>query len=197
MKLPFLFSKPVQQSDTASWRAQWQALVPPECRNVPVTAGGKTMIAYVQINHFVMMLQDGLLMQQSFFEVCSHFQRAGYHVIWLMRCTQDIAGGYLKLRKESGGECLWKWRKPTTNFGRWTSDNFQATILLQTCDVPGRDLRDVREPILQRVIWAESDDPTRMIPGRTHFFTTACPGTPRELMDWLDGIPMSQLRAHS
>ena len=111
-------STPLVQSSTEDWRKQWQDLVPPECCNVPVTVDGKTMTAYVQINHFVMMLQDGLLMQQGFFDVCAHFQRAGYHVIWLMRCTQDIAGGYLKLRKESGNECLWKWRKPTTNFGR-------------------------------------------------------------------------------
>jgi len=92
-------SAPLVQSSTEDWRKQWQDLVPPECRNVPVTVDGKTMTAYVQINHFVMMLQDGLLMQQGFFDVCAHFQRAGYHVIWLMRCTQDIAGGYLKLRK--------------------------------------------------------------------------------------------------
>ncbi len=124
-------SAPLVQSSTEDWRKQWQDLVPPECRNVPVTVDGKTMTAYVQINHFVMMLQDGLLMQQGFFDVCAHFQRAGYHVIWLVRCTQDIAGGYLKLRKASGNECLWKWRKPTTNFGRWTSDNRYVTILLQ------------------------------------------------------------------
>ena len=95
-------SAPLVQSSTEDWRKQWQDLVPPECRNVPVTVDGRTMTAYVQINHFVMMLQDGLLMQQGFFYVCAHFQRAGYHVIWLMRCTQDIAGGYLQLRKESG-----------------------------------------------------------------------------------------------
>ena len=129
-------SAPLVQSSTEDWRKQWQDLVPPECRNVPVTVDGKTMTAYVQINHFVMMLQDGLLMQQGFFDVCAHFQRAGYHVIWLMRCTQDIAGGYLKLRKESGNECLWKWRKPTTNFGRWTSDNRYVTILLQYKPAP-------------------------------------------------------------
>ena len=81
-------SAPLVQSSTEDWRKQWQDLVPPECRNVPVTVDGKTMTAYVQINHFVMMLQDGLLMQQGFFDVCAHFQRAGYHVIWLMRCTR-------------------------------------------------------------------------------------------------------------
>ena len=59
-------SAPLVQSSTEDWRKQWQDLVPPECRNVPVTVDGKTMTAYVQINHFVMMLQDGLLMQQGF-----------------------------------------------------------------------------------------------------------------------------------
>lgn len=151
-------SAPLVQSSTEDWRKQWQDLVPPECRNVPVTVDGKTMTAYVQINHFVMMLQDGLLMQQGFFDVCAHFQRAGYHVIWLVRCTQDIAGGYLKLRKASGNECLWKWRKPTTNFGRWTSDNRYVTILLQYKPAPDGDLSRCTEHILQRVQWAESND---------------------------------------
>lgn len=75
-----------------------------------------------------------------------------------MRCTQDIAGGYLKLRKESGNECLWKWRKPTTNFGRWTSDNRYVTILLQYKPAPDGDLSRCTEHILQRVQWAESND---------------------------------------
>lgn len=91
---------PLVQSSASAWREQWRAIVPPECRNVPVTVGNKTVTAYVQINHFVMMLQDGLLMEEHFFDVCSHFQRAGYHVIWLMRCTQDIENGYLKLKKQ-------------------------------------------------------------------------------------------------
>ena len=171
-------SAPLVQSSTEDWRKQWQDLVPPECRNVPVTVDGKTMTAYVQINHFVMMLQDGLLMQQGFFDVCAHFQRAGYHVIWLVRCTQDIAGGYLKLRKESGNECLWKWRKPTTNFGRWTSDNRYVTILLQYKPTPDGDLSRCTEHILQRVQWAESNDNSKMIPGRTEFATVGAPGTP-------------------
>ena len=121
---------PLVQSSASAWREQWRAIVPPECRNVPVTVGDKTVTAYVQINHFVMMLQDGLLMEEHFFDVCSHFQRAGYHVIWLMRCVQDVEGGYLKLvRMEDGGaRCRWKWRKPTTNFGRWTSDNYNVKI---------------------------------------------------------------------
>lgn len=127
---------PLVQSSASAWREQWRAIVPPECRNVPVTVGDKTVTAYVQINHFVMMLQDGLLMEEHFFDVCSHFQRAGYHVIWLMRCTQDIENGYLKLKKQRGDKCLWKWRKPTTNFGRWTSDNRCVTILLQYKPAP-------------------------------------------------------------
>ena len=184
-------SAPLVQSSTEDWRKQWQDLVPPECRNVPVTVDGKTMTAYVQINHFVMMLQDGLLMQQGFFDVCAHFQRAGYHVIWLMRCTQDIAGGYLKLRKESGNECLWKWRKPTTNFGRWTSDNRYVTILLQYKPAPDGDLSRCTEHILQRVQWAESNDNSKMVPGRTEFATVGAPGTPAELSNWLHGGFMS------
>lgn len=191
----FLFGRrkktPIVQSPTEEWRAQWQALVPPECRNVPVTVDGKTIVAYVQINHFAMMIQDGLLMEQSFFDVCAHLQRAGYHVIWLMRCTQDIANGYLKLRKESGSECLWKWRKPTTNFGRWTSDNRYVTILLQYKDVPDGPLEDCTDHVLQRVQWAESNDNSKMIPGRTEFSTIAAPGTPEELSRWLHGGFMS------
>lgn len=184
-------SAPLVQSSTEDWRKQWQDLVPPECRNVPVTVDGKTMTAYVQINHFVMMLQDGPLMQRGFFDVCAHFQRAGYHVIWLMRCTQDIAGGYLKLRKESGNECLWKWRKPTTNFGRWTSDNRYVTILLQYKPAPDGDLSRCTEHILQRVQWAESNDNSKMVPGRTEFATVGAPGTPAELSNWLHGGFMS------
>ena len=57
---------PLVQSSASAWREQWRAIVPPECRNVPVTVGDKTVTAYVQINHFVMMLQDGLLMEEHF-----------------------------------------------------------------------------------------------------------------------------------
>lgn len=39
-------SAPLVQSSTEDWRKQWQDLVPPECRNVPVTVDGKTMTAY-------------------------------------------------------------------------------------------------------------------------------------------------------
>lgn len=155
---------PLVQSSASAWREQWRAIVPPECRNVPVTVGDKTVTAYVQINHFVMMLQDGLLMEEHFFDVCSHFQRAGYHVIWLMRCTQDIENGYLKLKKQRGDKCLWKWRKPTTNFGRWTSDNRYVTILLQYKPAPDGPLEHCTEHILQRVQWAESSDNAQMVP---------------------------------
>lgn len=178
---------PIVQSSTAEWRAQWQQLVPPECRNVPVTVDGKSIVAYVQINHFVMMLQDGLLMEESFFDVCSHFQRAGYHVVWLMRCTQDIANGYLRCKKIRGNERLWKWRKPTTNFGRWTSDNRYVTILLQHENVPSGPLEGCEAPILQRVKWAESNDNSRMVPGRTEFSTVGAPGSPAALAEWLRG----------
>ena len=163
----------------------------PECRNVPVTVGDKTVTAYVQINHFVMMLQDGLLMEEHFFDVCSHFQRAGYHVIWLMRCTQDIENGYLKLKKQRGDKCLWKWRKPTTNFGRWTSDNRCVTILLQYKPAPDGPLEHCTEHILQRVQWAESSDNAQMVPSRTEFATVGVPGTPAELANWLRGGFMS------
>ena len=182
---------PFTQSPTGEWKKQWQALVPPECRDVPVTVDGRSIVAYVQINHFVMMLQDGLLMESAFFDVCAHFQRAGYHVIWLVRCTQDIANGYLKLKKTSGNECLWKWRKPTTNFGRWTSDNRYVTILLQYKDAPEGSLAHCTDRILQRVQWAESNDNSKMIPGRTEFATVGAPCTPAELSNWLHGGFMS------
>ena len=121
-----------------AWLARWQSLVPEENRNVPVTVEGQTRIAYIQINQFVVMLQDGLLMKAHFFDVCEFFQKAGYHVVWLMRCVQDVEGGYLKLVKmeDGGARCRWKWRKPTTNFGRWTSDNYGVTILIQHRQVP-------------------------------------------------------------
>ena len=133
------------QSSPEEWRRQWQSLVPPECRDVPVTVGERTEVAFVQENHFAMMLQDGLLMEPSFFDVCEHFQRAGYHVIWLMRCTQDIENGYLRRRKAlRDGGFLWDWRSPTTNFGRWTSDNRYVTILLQHRPPPVALQDDVR-----------------------------------------------------
>ena len=172
-------------------REQRRAILPPDCRNVPITVDGRTVTAYVQINHFAMMLQDGLLMEEHFFDVCSHFQRAGYHVVWLMRCTQDIENGYLKLKKQRGDKCLWKWRKPTTNFGRWTSDNRCVTILLQYKRAPDGPLENCTDEILQRVQWAESSDDAEMVPSRTEFATVGVPGSPADLARWLRGGFMS------
>lgn len=196
--MPFrLFhKKPFTQTDPETWKTLWQSLVPSECRNVPVTVDGHTEIAFVCINQFVMMLQDGLLMEASFFDVCEHFQKAGYHVIWLMRCTKDIYNGYLKPGKNlNGGRQQWIWKKPTTNFGRWMSDNGDATILIQHKQVPPEGLKACNECILQRVIFAQSDDSSRMIPGHTAFFATDCPGTPTELLRWLNGTTLANLRA--
>lgn len=193
-----LFGKkqPFHQSDPETWKRQWQSLVPPENRDVPITADGETVIAFVQIGRFVMMLQDGLLMESAFFDVCGFFQRAGYHVVWLMRCTQDIHNGFLKPKgtAEGGTRRKWLWKSPTTNFGRWTSDNFNATILLQHEQLPDEPLPTCQARILQRVVWAESDDPTRMIPGRTEFLTADLPATPQELLRWLSGTALSALR---
>ncbi|MBE6984628.1 MAG: hypothetical protein E7434_03240 [Ruminococcaceae bacterium] len=182
------------QTDCEAWREQWRQLVPPECRDVPITVEGKTEIAFVQINQFVMMLQDGLLMEASFFDVCRHFQNAGYHVIWLMRCTQDMEQGYLKKQSEDSERTKWLWKSPTTNFGRWTSDNFNATIILQHKQAPDGNLRECEAPILQRVTWAKSDDDTKMIPGKTNFVTVKLPNSPRELRAWLEGTPLSQAK---
>ena len=71
----------LKQCDPESWKRQWQSLVPPENRDVPITFEGETVVAFVQMNHYVMMLQDGLLMEASLFDVWEFFQRAGYHVI--------------------------------------------------------------------------------------------------------------------
>ena len=176
-----------------AWLARWQSLVPEENRNVPVTVEWQTRIAYIQINQFVVMLQVGLLMKAQIFDVCEFFQKAGYHVIWLMRCVQDVEGGYLKLVKmeDGGARCRWKWRKPTTNFGRWTSDNRCVTILLQYKPAPDGPLEHCTEHILQRVQWAESSDNAQMVPSRTEFATVGVPGTPAELANWLRGGFMS------
>lgn len=187
--------KTFQQSPGDQWIRQWQSIVPPENRNVPITVDGHTEIAYVQIKQFVMMIQDGLLMESSFFSVCKFFQQAGYHVIWLMRCSQDIHNGYLKPLRGSGPRKKWLWKSPTTNFGRWTTDNFEASIVLQWQEYEGEDPLACREQILQRVIWAESDDNTRMIPGRTEFQTTDRPGTAAELLKWLRGASLNNLGA--
>ena len=185
----------IKQNSSEEWKAQWQSIVPSENRDVSITVDGKTVIAFVQINQFVMMLQDGLLMEAAFFDVCEFFQKAGYHVIWLMRCTQDIHNGYLKRKGsyEGGRRCKWLWKSPTTNFDRWTSDNFNATILLQH-ELPEGALLGDKKRILQRVTWAESDDASRMIPGRTSFQTVDNPGTAEELLRWLQGESLSKIR---
>ena len=172
-----------RQSDSDTWRTRWQSIVPPECRDVPITVNEKTVVAFVQINHYVMMLQDGLLMEESFFDVCDHFMLAGYHIIWLMRCTQDLENRYLKLARvhDHGKTFLWNWKKPTTNFGRWLSDNRQVSIILQFLQVPDGPLSESGAKVLQRVQWAESADSEKMIPSRTRFATVADPGTPKEL----------------
>lgn len=186
----------LSQNEPEQWMEQWKRLVPPENRDVEVTVDGESVTAFIQLNQFVLMLQDGLLMESSFFDVCSFFQRAGYHVIWLMRCTQDIRNGYLKQKghTDGGQRCKWLWKSPTTNFGRWTSDNLQATILLQHRPLPDGDITLCQERILQRVTWAESDDDTRMIPGKTQFQTVDTPGTPAELLRWLQGVPLNRVR---
>lgn len=178
----------LHQCDPETWKRQWQSLVPPENRDVPITMDGQTVTAFVQMNHYIMMLQDGLLMESSFFEVCEFFQKAGYHVIWLMRCTQDIHNGYLKLTNNDNGRlCRWLWKSPTTNFDRWTSDNFQASIVLQWRPIPEGGLKNCNERLLQRVIWSESNEPEELVPGRTRFSTAGAPATPMELLRWLQG----------
>lgn len=185
---------PLCQCSPEAWRAQWQSLVPPENRNVPITCEGRTEIAFVQMNHYAMMLQDGLLMEAAFFDVCEFFQKAGYHVIWLMRCTQDIHNGYLKLLEEdSTHRCRWLWKSPTTNFGRWTSDNFNASIVLQWRQIPEGGLQGCNEPLLQRVTWADSDAPELMVPGKTRFSTVGNPATPMELLNWLKGATLANV----
>ena len=162
---------PYVQTSTEAWQDQWRSLVPPECRNVPVVVDGVSIEAYVLVNHFAMMLQDGLLMEASFFDVCEHFQRAGYHVIWLMRCTQDVYNGYLKKAGERDGVTRWLWK----------------AILIQHMELPEGDIHASDAPILGRVTWATSDDDTKMVPGRTEFQTVALPATPRQLLRWLNG----------
>ena len=194
--MAFWKKKAFSQNSPEEWKKQWQSLVPPENRDVPVTVDGETVIAFVQMKQFALMLQDGLLMEQAFFDVCKFFQQAGYHVIWLMRCTQDIHNGYLKRKgcSDGGQRCKWLWKSPTTNFGRWTSDNFHASILLQHEQLPEGGLMNCEKRILQRVTWAESDDATKMIPGRTEFQTVDNPGTPAELLRWLQGEALNKIR---
>ena len=42
--------------------------------------------------------------------------------------------------QDGGARCRWKWRKPTTNFGRWTSDNYQTR-----CTVTGGAYHSARK----------------------------------------------------
>ena len=156
--------EPYVQSSTADWQDRWRSLVPPECRNVPVVVDGVSIEAYVLVNHFAMMLQDGLLMEASFFDVC-----------------EQKRGG------EKNGSTRWLWKSPTTNFGRWISDNREASILIQHTELPDGDIRSCNAPVLGRVTWATSDDDTKMVPGRTEFQTVALPATPRQLLRWLNG----------
>ncbi len=194
MRLFFQRKAPFSQTEKEVWKAQWKSLVPPENRDVPVTVDGKTVTAFVLRNQFCLMLQDGLLMRESFFPVCDHFRRAGYHVVWLMRCTQDIENGYLKRRKTGHDGSSWRWNKPTTNFGRWSADNRSVTILLQTKELPAGEIA-MDLPVLERVVWTDSDDPTQMVPGRTDFSTRTLPATPAELRRYLDGVTLAELRA--
>lgn len=184
------------QTSPETWRTQWQSLFPPECQNVPVTVDGVTYEAFVLVGHNAMMLQDGLLMEASFFDVCELFQRAGYHVIWLMRCTQDIRNGYLKCKsvQNNGERMTWLWKRPTTNFGRWSSDNQHASILLQIDELPPEGPARCQKKILQRVTWAESEDAEEMVPRRTTFVTVNVPDTPPELVRWLNGELLSNFQ---
>ncbi len=59
MLFGFLKQKRQEKADDQQhWRERWQSLVPEENRSVPVTVDGQTRIAYIQINQFVVMLQD-------------------------------------------------------------------------------------------------------------------------------------------
>lgn len=184
--------KAFSQSSHDDWHNQWQSAFPPECRDVPVTVGNQTYVAYVLVGHTAMMLQDGLLMQATFFDVCEHFQRAGFHVVWLMRCTQDIYHGYLKCKSVQGDRMQWLWKRPTTNFGRWSSDQQHASIILQIKELPEGNPKDCTDKVLQRVVWAVSDDPEKMVPKRTEFITTNVPDTVPELIRWLNGESLSR-----
>ena len=111
-----------------------------------------------------------------------------------MRCTQDIYNGYLKQKSVSGDRTNWLWKRPTTNFGRWSSDQQHASIILQVKELPDGNPKDCTEKVLQRVIWAESDDPEKMVPRRTAFITTNVPDTPQELVRWLNGESLSNFQ---
>lgn len=177
------------------WQQMWRSLVPPECRNVPVEYDGQIHEAYICVNHFVVMLQGRLLMQETFFPVTEHFQRAGYHVVWLMRASQDILNGYLvKKGKDRASERRkWLWKKPTTNFGRWMTDQQKTTILIQHTELTEGDIGESDEKVLARVVWAESDDPSQMVPGRTVFWTEDLPASPKDLLRWLSGEKLADI----
>lgn len=186
------------QTSTECWQDQWRSLVPPECRNVPIENEGESIIAYICIHHFAVMLQDGLLMEGTFFPVCEHFQRAGYHVVWLMRATQDIRNGYLKKKGEDRNDRRkWNWTRPTTNFGRWMSDQQKTTILIQHTELPDGDIKECGEKILARVVWADSDDPALMVPGHTDFWTEDLPASPKDLLRWLNGESLAAIAEDS
>ena len=68
------------------------------------------------------------------------------------------------------------------------------TILLQCGQLPDGPITDSQAPVLQRVVWAESDDATRMIPGRTYFRTVGNPASPKEFLSWLNGTSLAKLR---
>lgn len=183
---------PVSKED---WQERWRTLVPPECRNVPIEYEGECYDAYVCINHFVVMLQGGLLMEETFFPVTEHFQKAGYHVVWLMRASQDIRNGYLarKGKDRASERTKWIWKKPTTNFGRWMTDQQKTTILIQHTELGDGDIRECGDRVLARVVWAESDDPTQMVPGRTVFWTEDLPASPKDLLRWLNGEMLADI----
>ena len=68
MLFDFLKKKRQEKADDQQhWRERWQSLVPEENRSVPVTVDGQTRIAYIPINQFVVMLQDGLLLTSASF----------------------------------------------------------------------------------------------------------------------------------
>lgn len=57
MLFDMLRREKLQQCTKEEWKAQWKSLFPPGNRDVPITYEGETRVAFVQINHYVMMLQ--------------------------------------------------------------------------------------------------------------------------------------------
>ena len=88
----------------------------------------------------------------------------------------------------------WLWKRPTTNFGRWSSDQKHASIILQIDELPDEGPVGCDKKILQRVVWAESDDPESMVPKRTTFTTVNVPDTAPELARWLSGESLSKFQ---